>query len=1502
MMKNILSLLVLLPTLVFGHPKKENPSFRKVSNTKLVIASTNINNTQYSDFNHTVTGNYIGSYDGSENGYIRMQNNIFEVSIDILWNFGVYYNTGDYIELNCYPALPDMQLGQIYGQNGIETGFFAKIENNRFMIYSANPYDYSYFTQFSLFFEVDMNCVSYWYEDKDNDGYGDPTIMPLLNCYDPSGSTHYVSNNLDCDDNNSAIVYQRWYADNDNDGYGSTDYVDSCTSPGLYYVLNNTDCDDTDPSVHLTANWALDVNGDGILSDLDGTPSYVNSCSKPIGNYIPVTDDQSHWIHEATFDLEGNVTGASRTFFNDIGKSNVTLSKDFATNKILGTETVYDGFNRPYISTFVAPSIYTDFRKNNFFNSFNLSSYYSDNNVEEPYQATATQPYSQTNFDVLNPSNIINTVGGNKINNEWKTGYSYTVPAAQEMYYVYGSNYYDGTITAGKEEVITKFFKSVSVDANGIENVSFSDGEGKVLASARSGGATSYQVVSLIGTQGFVDVHIPAGITSGQISLIGGSSLYSVFDLKTGGYATYPLTGGNAYRIKPFVAPGADPKTYISGGVPTYDPGALGIEYRVNYYDYSVNVYNKTGQLIKSIQPKGYATNPAITILGTPPYLSSGNFTSTYLYNALGQVIETTSPDEGTSRFAYRKDGQIRYSQNANQRDSKVSYTDYDTYGRPIESGIIKMSTGIWALATANPDGGLIGTVAQRSEQTFTVYDDASNNLVSVPIPTNLTLSSVLATAGISASNYIQSNLSGNVAITYTKVGPDIIAITWYSYDIYGRSNWMVQYNKGIGAKTINYEYDHKGNVVKVVFQKYKAAELFAHRYTYDRNDVLKKVETSTTNLDYDFITQADYSYYLTGELKRINIGQETQGLDYVYTLGGQLKSINHPSLEAAKDPGGDSNDVFGITLDYYSGDYLRSGSNITSSPTAGADYNGNIKASRWANKGVPGDYNGSTFKQNSYLYEYDRNNFLTSATYGTADTNTAAISSTNFYKEGNLTYDANGNIQTLQRTNDAGTTMDNLAYNYTGKNQLTSVNDTEVTADLNDIENQAAGNYVYNKIGQLEQNILENISYIYNAQGLVSEVDRLATGNALVKFFYNERGQRIKKESYDTAGGGVLQSTTYYILDLSGNTMAVYNKGTSGNPVQNDLPIFGLSRLGVYNRPSGTSNYEITDNLGNVRAVVQKVSGSPVIQSFADYYPFGEQLPNRNSMSNYRYAFQGQEFDKETSMEAFQLRLWDGRIGRWLSPDPMGQYDSPYIGMGNNPVSMIDPDGGLSGPGDEIKGKGTTADPFQLNEIVITGTPKSSSNSFMNFAHEFSTSGAVFMANAGLTLGNNNASFGLVRMPNPSSFGKYELSARLGQLAGHIATVIQGAGEDVVAGGAEVVTVGGATVPAAAVAIHGTSVLIAGSAGTGESIAGLVNYFAKSGHASGGGGGSFKKLSSNNEANNYAKSQGYEDAHDLKASHVGEANQAKFDIQVNSTTNEARLISKDGKTIVPIH
>lgn len=172
--------------------------------------------------------------------------------------------------------------------------------------------------------------------------------------------------------------------------------------------------------------------------------------------------------------------------------------------------------------------------------------------------------------------------------------------------------------------------------------------------------------------------------------------------------------------------------------------------------------------------------------------------------------------------------------------------------------------------------------------------------------------------------------------------------------------------------------------------------------------------------------------------------------------------------------------------------------------------------------------------------------------------------------------------------------------------------------------------------------------------------------------------GHRIRKESTS----GAITNTTYYVLDASGNAMAIYNKaGTVGTIVQTELPIYGASRVGVYMKGVTTDSktYQLTDHLGNVRAVAQRAVGSNIVTtlSYADYYPFGEQLQGRSSASNYRYAYQGQEKDNETGMEAFELRLWDGRLGRWLTVDPKHAGFSPYWGMNNNPISIIDPDGG---------------------------------------------------------------------------------------------------------------------------------------------------------------------------------------------------------------------------------
>jgi len=44
-----------------------------------------------------------------------------------------------------------------------------------------------------------------------------------------------------------------------------------------------------------------------------------------------------------------------------------------------------------------------------------------------------------------------------------------------------------------------------------------------------------------------------------------------------------------------------------------------------------------------------------------------------------------------------------------------------------------------------------------------------------------------------------------------------------------------------------------------------------------------------------------------------------------------------------------------------------------------------------------------------------------------------------------------------------------------------------------------------------------------------------------------------------------------------------------------------------------------------------------------------------------------------------FELRNYDPQIGRWVQIDPFADFyeSSPYVGMGNDPVNVIDPSGG---------------------------------------------------------------------------------------------------------------------------------------------------------------------------------------------------------------------------------
>lgn len=180
---------------------------------------------------------------------------------------------------------------------------------------------------------------------------------------------------------------------------------------------------------------------------------------------------------------------------------------------------------------------------------------------------------------------------------------------------------------------------------------------------------------------------------------------------------------------------------------------------------------------------------------------------------------------------------------------------------------------------------------------------------------------------------------------------------------------------------------------------------------------------------------------------------------------------------------------------------------------------------------------------------------------------------------------------------------------------------------------------------------------------------------------------------------------------------------------------------------------YELTDHLGNVRAVLgdRKRTGSPgtgpyfgEIRSYQHVYPFGMPQPGRvwDSLSDYRYGFNGMETDgnvKEGEGKHYTsyFRQYDPRLGRWWSHDPVAQLgESPYAAMYNNPIGFSDPFGDCSGCDDPSTLETGTSQTVDGLEYEVTQLPNGEKvwSSIVRITDKRSTVGEI-AANAGTTL-----------------------------------------------------------------------------------------------------------------------------------------------------------------------
>ena len=1001
----------------------------------------------------------------------------------------------------------------------------------------------------------------------------------------------------------------------------------------------------------------------------------------PLPPHAPADDLDRNWTETTTYDgtsdqpATSRVTAEGRQFADGLGRSTQAQARNLTERHVLAAQTLYGSGGQAAVSTLAAP---IDNQGFNYAENFvraagsatpygpadfergpgvaplpldatapgTLGHYYSTANTREPYTPASARPFSiQEHYPgplggvrrAAGPDDVTGFGSGHEARNG-------QLPVLQELDHYAQWRPHFGLTPAYAGSYYLRATKTVSIGPDGRETVAFLDHDGRAVAACLTGpqyapialeGGIHADPTNPTGWPRHLDLHVPA---AGPTTLtVQGTGQVRVTDLLTDVDVT---TLGTAGPLPPGTPIPVHSLTLAPGlyRVLSLSDNQL-IRYSVHYGDFSYTYADDAGPTVATVPPKGISRVP-----GAVPELVTRNE-----YVGAGLLGATTSPDAGRTEYVCRRDGELRFSQSATQRAARqFSYVNLDTLGRVLESGVYQM-----------PPTPVTGTVLFENHWTTAPH---TRSVLRGALLNSRTRDGGLGTGGAASSRRTQVNsvwydrtfdwelhgmgLSGRRqrfvrgAVAKTAVAPTANGqpthTSWYSYDDLGRLEWLVQHGP-LGVKTLDYRYDISGNVLEVAYQK-DQPDAFYHYYHYDADERLRAVYTSPDGVNRTQL--ARYAYYLHGPLKRAELANRLQAVDYVYTIGGQLKSLNHrhPAHDPGQDAAGNNAvvaDLFGLTLDYFSGDYRSAADPLPTPPvpptTAHPDrHDGTIRATGWHTTAYHPTVPNPTGRIPQHLttYRYDERGQFTSSEAATFDDETQTVVPVpNLgYSERDLSYDPNGNLLSLHRRDGAGFSTDHFNYHYTpGTNQLAEVRHQSTGA--------AALRYAYDATGRITrtQDLGTGADrYLrYDAAGLVTGIYRdAAATQPLVEYDYDDRGfraaQRVwgppapvteepggggddpKSRSATTAATGSvlkqweLQRETYYVRDAAGTLLSLYERPAAAlRATRTEVPLYGAGRVGIYRTPlpaTPTANpdapdthYELNDHLGNARVVFRQ-------------------------------------------------------------------------------------------------------------------------------------------------------------------------------------------------------------------------------------------------------------------------------------------------------------------------
>lgn len=537
---------------------------------------------------------------------------------------------------------------------------------------------------------------------------------------------------------------------------------------------------------------------------------------------------------------------------------------------------------------------------------------------------------------------------------------------------------------------------------------------------------------------------------------------------------------------------------------------------------------------------------PTMSIKPFPQAASSNlvnQYAYQYLYDNLHRKIAEKTPGTDWKYFVYDHRDQLVLSQDGNQRlTNQYSFTKYDDLGRPVLSGITTI-TGTIDQVRAIVDSQTvlneqIGNVVlgytnnaypnvsdPNAYLVATYYDDY---LTCIPCQdTNFTFTT--ETSWVSSSNE-----------PFQKFDRVLGKTVGSSVKILGTNNWLntvTYYNRNgaviqtigsnhlIGSNNINGRdrvsslYDFSGKKLEELVTRinYNSGGIATERKRFIYDHAGRVLTTYHQLNSQPEIILSAFEYNELGQVVKKRLHSDNggatylQALDYRYNIRGWLSNIDNIAPDV-----GDPVDYFGMDFSYNT-------SIANAGNTARAD--GMVSAIKWKND--------LTTKQRLYNFSYDNLKQLSGAVHKMSTTGAIWGNESDFYNEAGITYDLNGNIQTLNRNtayfngaSNVAEPIDQLTYNYgTGGNQLQFVKENITSANKDKGFKDAGGNSTADP------------DYAYDANGNVTKDQN--KGIVSITYYFNNLPKRVTfidgsyiENTYDAAG--IKLSTLY---SKSGNT-----------------------------------------------------------------------------------------------------------------------------------------------------------------------------------------------------------------------------------------------------------------------------------------------------------------------------------------------------------------------------